>query len=492
MGSDAFPRLPEREAVQVGDAVRQLLRAPDEELRGSPIWPGDETAALAGFNLSGSNAVALADLQTALDGLRVPNAVWMDTTTLYRAHRLLDADPAAGRAVFDPLALLDLDLFVREFVLSDQIVSIARNEADPWTDLRQVNETIHEPVFLTLFGDVEDVPREVQGLLDHLLNQARRWMHDAIRPGARGQFAEWRETIATIFGVVPDEQIEGRITHGWGSDPAYITQLLLETSDEESAGRRWRITDATQQRIVGDATARGLVNADLAHALSLRYRAAAARLPTTAVYTTARAVTATDVLHAAMQELRDERLSALRRIHRSVVTSPVWAAILLSRAASTSQLWPELCAMREQAQRLRETRAALDTQLAEPDGEEAVLSDMLRALHAEHASLTQAIGGVGAPVALGLVASALMSGVGPFAYAFGLAATLGATLLSGDPAHLRARLLRRREVALTHLGATVTGLHQTLPNAARLWSLDDDVVTRQSEALHTMATLGWV
>jgi len=91
----------------------------------------------------------------------------------------------------------------------------------------------------------------------------------------------------------------------------------------------------------------------------------------------------------------------------------------------------------------------------------------------------------------GLVAEALFS-VGWYGYASGFAALVGAQLLSEDPAQLRNRLLRPRQVFLADLGASVTKLGETLPRAQRIWRLDGETLDRAAATLTRMSHLNWV
>lgn len=163
------------------DYVAELVALPEPELQREMLWPGDVPSALAGFRIRETHAAELDRLRDVLANFREPNAVRMDTTTVYRAHRMLSTDPADGRDVFDPLALLDLDSFVRNVVLYDQIVYARYNG---WTDLRPVNERLREPLFVTVFGD-DGVPAATCDLFDRIHVFGRKWLADGVREHCR-------------------------------------------------------------------------------------------------------------------------------------------------------------------------------------------------------------------------------------------------------------------------------------------------------------------
>jgi hypothetical protein len=283
--------IPENEARAVAHNVDLLVKRPVEDLPLNTIfWPQTEASALAGFQVDESQAKVIEQFRSTLEHFRQPNAVWMDTTTLYRARRLLADDPEAVHGVFDPLALIDLDTFIRNFILYDQVVYGIHNVHDSWTDMRPVNEQIHDPVFVSLLGDIRDVPAEAENLFNRMFTHSRAWLDDAVmkkRPGE--QFSAWRDDVRDVFGVVPDTRAVDRIVYGWGSDPS---QFVWEADH----GGIVRPSEADQQSLIGDATVRCIFNSNLSKALGLPYHPAAARIPTAARFAAGRAATAADTL----------------------------------------------------------------------------------------------------------------------------------------------------------------------------------------------------
>jgi hypothetical protein len=486
---DRPPFISAAEFRLTADYTAHLATLPEPELQREMLWPGDVPSALAGFRISPTRAAELDELRDMLASFREPNAVWMDTTTVYRAHRMLSPDPADGRDVFDPLALLDLDSFVRNVVLYDQIVYAAHDGG--WTDLRPVNERLREPLFVTMFGD-DGVPEATCKLFDRIHMFGRKWLADGVSDRCEDeQLLRWRDATETVFGVVPDERAMWRIVIGWGSDPDYVTDLVLAADGGDFADPMWGRTEALQQQLIGDATTRQVFNQILSRALGLPYHPAASRMPTAISYSTGRAIAAANALHAAMQRLHDDRLTSLRRFGMTVEAAPVWAAVLLSRVATSADLLPALIELREQTAPLRAARAKLDRALADDRLEpQDVVDEAMRELRAKRQSTWKLWAGTTSPIAIGEVAEAL-TGAGTLGYVVGVLGVLGASLLSSSPDQLRARLLRPHHVILSDLGSSVRHLQDSLPKAQQVWKLPESTVDQQSDGLARMARLGW-
>lgn len=81
------------------------------------------------------------------------------------------------------------------------------------------------------------------------------------------QLLRWRDATETVFGVVPDQRALAQLVHGWGSDPDYVTQMVLASDGEHSADWLWGRTEALQQELIGDSTTRQVFNQILSRAL---------------------------------------------------------------------------------------------------------------------------------------------------------------------------------------------------------------------------------
>jgi hypothetical protein len=419
----------------------------------------------------------------------------MDATTLYRARRLLADDPGPGREIFDPLALLDLDGFVRNFLLYDQIVAIRNDVTTEWADMRPLNESMGEPVFVTVLPDGAPGPA-VEELFHALFFRARDWV-DQATSGRREsavtapQYAAWRASAQQIYGTVPDRRTEMRLIQEWGSVADYVARLMMKSDRAMTASVMWAAEEESQHRLIAEATVRAIFNTDLSRALGLSYSPAAARLPTVAAYDVGRAFSAVEALSALMSELQLERLEGLSRVHRQIDTVPVWAGVLLGRAGNVADLWPELVALRQETATLRAHRTALDREL-NGTGEEQTLEDLRRSLRAESSSLLAALGGTGVVIALGVAASALTGGPWGFGFVAGLAAMLGAELFSDQPEKLRERLRQPRQIQVTHLGSQVRGLRSSIAKAGSLWEVPDETIKWHLEAHARMEKVGWL
>ena len=478
--------IPEREVREIGDQVRRLATADPNQLADQPgLWPANEASAVLGFQVDESQALAIGLLKDRLDRVRFGRAVWMDSTMVYRATRLLSANPREGNLVFDSLALVDLDTFVRNVVLYDQVVYAARETTNGWADLRPVNELANESVFLALWGDATHESDGTEVLLRHLLALGSAWLREAGLTPATDQHRVWRQALKDIFGVVPDRADFKEVFPGVFRSDVRLSYLI-----DPNPMVDWEIAERVDERrryLVADATVRFVFNRHLSGALDLPYHPTAVRMPTAQSYLAGRGIAAVGALDAAMRSLRDDRLEGLRRSRLEVEPAPVWATILLRRARTAADLWPALLEMRAEAEPLRRKWVQLDEALL-VDGPERLEADLARDLRTERQKLWQLWGGMAAPVALGLLATAV-AGLSPLT---GVAALLGAQLLTGDPARLRARLLRPHAIVLADLGASVSKLAESIPTAQALWELDDETIERQRTSLAKLSHYNWL
>jgi hypothetical protein len=496
-------------------ALEDDVNARAEELRAGP----EQIEFLAELGVPSSDVptTALAAQVKAFRGyvsevdssLRSPVSVFMDTTTVFTGASLLNGEVNS----LSPLNLLDLDTFLRNFVLCDFIYVLPSLDVD----YEAINDKIGEPTLIPLPGHAED--RDTKGFLNSIWEEAcgraswalqdpsadarrlresweallgERVLPFAVAPSAPADPGEhpWlslyqkatrmRRTQKIRKGVrlfpdggtgteVPEdepidwERVQRDELRG-GSDAPLLMEL-------QSYAIRARFRSVRVAWLVRESNARSAFNATLANDLGLAYVPGLVRTPMFNV------VARNSLrLHAQLQDstrlrqvLQESGIAPERLVPADLaaVELPLFLSVFLKELGSIDDAWSMLADMRMRAVPYRRRRAELLDALE--NGSRSAQRDFDAAVRAD-AQLWKRDAGWAMTAASVSVAAAAGGGTRSALL------TALATLLVADRFDQRAReaitrRFRPHQWYLTSLSAAAEGALARLPQIERIWAI---------------------
>jgi hypothetical protein len=431
-----------------------------EQLEGwNAAEPVIESALDAGLGVLGD--VTRADLEavTAWRPPRRGNGVYLDTTTVVTATRLLSGE----RTWLTPLTLWDLATVAERVVLADRVYYTGEH----LVPAAELNGLLGDDVFVSvppLAGQHDD---PLSAVYSRNLAQFRDLIEPLVhrRPLPDGTY--WADAVKQVTDawslvtgrpVPPEQALVPREAHGWFTpkvevvpDP-YLDDLPMAS-------------DRSGQPVLGDITYRAYASQTFANLLGVPYAPATARMPFRH--------------HFCRRNWElDDRLrtgeaatEAYRQLAKDTdLVLPVFLAVALADAGQLDQIWPRLAELREKARGFRKHRVELDESLAL--GEVSDTSrQLLMAVRSEAFKLTELLG-FGYKLIVN-VASRIVRAT-PLQLPDDVA-TLEGIARSTLPADLRQRLwwsvFKPDLRFLTHIRTQSRHMTDAMPRIGRLWGL---------------------
>jgi hypothetical protein len=460
------------------------LRVAAARLNAPGAWPAGRVSAFAGDDDS-----PLGQWRTICLGPRTggaPRMALVDTTTLFTALRLVDAD---NSTLATPLTVLDLMSFLDAACLYDRLCFLE----NPHLTLAELESVFGPGLFVEL--PVESTARpgsdyaalgDIRGHLRSLYkSRTVPWINDvrAGRLGTRKQRKAWVRAWTVILRRDcspqwllrdPDEGQSSDYHDVWNSPATMLFDDIVAVMTEQLARADRGIAPTDQSgraRLGQESNARALFNAGLAQLLDVPYAASTARYPILNLLIAQTRGELAELLRTrpgahALNEAFGDSVADMAGARPDALRLPFFPSAIVSRAERPAHLPEQLARVRDRSAAFRAHLAEMDAHLNLGDRAGRDAKAALRAALADTSRWDQLI-----PVAEVAAATgdAVLAWSDPSMHL--LAVTVA--LLDGIVATGTIRAILARNRPKYRILRRLAPMASSAPSVGRLWAIGD-------------------
>lgn len=418
-----------------------------------------------------------------------PNAVFMDTTTLYTAG-ILSHDPDG--TYLSPATLFDLATFARSVILYDHIFHL---ETNTFTSTGINEELGNDQVLVEIPVEMFDGPYDNSTLhgagafLGNVFAQTMSNLGAMMRKASISDTVEfqymtriskaWSHLLG--FPIPLEYLVDDDDRHNWRSDGRALLEDLLapfrdnhgNVADIEHEAKKMRLDNSTLKRFVSETNHRAMFNAHIARALQLPYAPSVTRIPFRHYL-----YEVSGVIHEGLRSIRqlDQHLSLNRGAYdlpkEPNLRLPVFLSIVLKRCSSLNQFYEVLAELRVQAADFRRLRREYEQALEKPNSTE--LESLRKAIQQDAKKLYDVLVAPGASAIAATIATAAGAPDLEMVWMTVGLLTLCSQLDEVKREWLIRRLLRPQEWFLSNIAEEGRAIGDSLADVERLWKRDID------------------